>query len=173
MSKTSSSLSITVVTQAPGADQPVFVEVMISEKVRNLISAARQQGLQVTEADDNLAVYLQDEDEDLDSDSSLEKAGIHKCPRIHIARRGLRIEVVVYFNGRAIEKQFGPGITINAIRKWAIREYNLTNSDTTDYDLALCDSESALDPAQHIGCLAQKQGRSLCLDLLVPPKILG
>lgn len=171
MTATNHSLSIAI--QAPGAFQPVFIEATVNDRVSDLLARARQQGLSIPDADVELAVFLQDEDDELDLNSSIEHAGVSGCPRIHIARRGLRIEVVINFNGQTTQHRFGPGKTVDSLRKWAIHKFKILDAEACDYELALCDSESALDPAQHIGCLVQGHTRNLCLDLLVPSKILG
>lgn len=158
---------VDVYVQSEGRPNPQIVKVSIRGNVRDLLDAVKP-----GEPED-AAVFLQDEDEELDLDLSLKQAGILEKPRIHLGRRRRRIEVTVHFNGETQSRRFGPGSTVARVTKWAIRAFNLSGAKETEYALLLCESDKFLSPDTHIGCLLKPKECELCFDLVLEDAAQG
>jgi hypothetical protein len=112
------------------------------------------------------SVWLEDEDEYLEMDVTLAKAGITNRRHVHISKKCKKIKVQVRYAGDPKTKEFAPSATIAKVFKWATgkKGFDLTPTERAKHTLGLCDTVTEPDRSEHVGSLA-KPDCTLCLDL--------
>lgn len=161
--------------QTEGRAEPSIVEVSEDATVHDVLTGAKEAGLisEPIDEDSPVAVFLQDEDDELDGETSIAAAGLLEKPRVHLGRRGRRIDVTVRFNRQEHTHRFGPGRTVDGVLRWTIRKFKLSGTQETEYALVLCVSDEYLDPATHIGCLVEPKAYELCFELVLEDTVQG
>ena len=97
-----------VFVHSSGNEQPEVVEIEEVALIRTLI----------VESEPDSGIWLEEIDEEIDLDITIEVAGIRHHHHVH---RGhcRRVEVTVRFNGVSHEHEYGPATTIKTVRTWA------------------------------------------------------
>lgn len=147
-----------------GNEHPEIFEVEDTQLVRSLI----------LETDPDGRIWLEEVDEEIDLDITIEVAGIRHHHHVHRGRCH-RIQAVVRFNGVNHEHEFGPSTTIKTVRTWACgpHAFKLSPVEAAKHVLALPGADHFLDDGVHIGSVATKGTCAVTLDLLPRSRFEG
>lgn len=159
---------IKVFLQGEGLKDVVIVEVSKDGFVKDLISAAIEKGVPEGDGEQVPAVYLEDSEDSLSSELSLEEAGIGPRQHVHM-HRSPKIEVTVTFNGLQKSQEFPPSTTVGKVKKWAAKEFGMSKEDAVEHVLKISGSTDKPDEHTHIGALVPFPESQLLFDLV--PKI--
>jgi len=130
---------------------------------------ASQVGVQM---DSETAVFLEDQDEPLAEAATLESlAGKHGV-RLHV-HRCRRVAVKVTYSGRTVDRVFGPGATVGAVKHWAAKELGIPKEDAAELILQIAGTQEQPDVDTHIGALAACPACTIAFDLVPNPRIQG
>ena len=148
----------------PGNEGPELVEIEATALVRELIVARDPDG----------RVWIEEVDDEVDLDVTLEEAGIKHRHHVHHGRCH-RVEVVVRFNADRFEDDFGPGTTIKTVYKWVAGSdaANLSADQAAKHVLALPGANAFLDAGVHVGSLVTEGSCKVTLDLLPRERFEG
>lgn len=150
-------------THSAGVENPEIVEVEATALVRTLL----------VEGDADGPIWLEEVDEEVDLDITLEAAGIRHHHHVH---RGPchRIEVIVRWNGDH-EQDFGPATTTKTVEKWAFgpKVANLSPEQAAQHVLAVPGADHFLEAGVHVGSLVTKGSCRVTLDLLPRSRFEG
>jgi len=160
-----------VFLQGKDIPQNVLTELPAKGRVVDIIEAARTHGLQVIGGEE-LLVWIEGEDEPLNPELTLVKAGIRKNSRVHV-HTCRHIDVTVVFNGRTITKPFSPAQTIEKVKKWADHELVLSETDANDHVLQISGTIDQPDEDKHLGALVHFPQCSVSFDLVPKSRIQG
>lgn len=165
---------IEVFLQIEGVTEVKLVRVPQNGTVRDLLEAARANGITVPNSGENVVVLLEDSDEVLELDKKLKEVGIGHRHRVH-CHRCRRVEVTVNFNGRAESKAFPSSTTVKRVKKWADAkdQFDLKGVDATDHVLQICGTNVRPDEDTHIGTLVRHPSCKLCFDLVPKVRVEG
>lgn len=86
--------------------------------------------------------------------------------------RCARITLTVRYAGRTISRDFGPGSTLDRVKRWAERELGIDQTDAAEMSLQIAGTQDRPDGSTHIGSLVQTCCE-LSLDLLPSDRING
>ncbi len=132
-------------------------------------ACAAQLGVQL---DGETAVFLEDEDQALADETTLVSiAGKHGL-RLHV-HRCQRVAVKVTYSGRGVDRAFGPGVTVGAVKRWAAKEFGITKEDAAELILQIAGTQEQPDVDVHIGTLAARPACGVSFDLVPNPRIQG
>lgn len=114
-------------------------------------------------------------EEDADESSQATTVGDLKKDhgiRIHL-HRCKHVGVTVRYNGQQRMHRFGPGTTIGRVKKWAAREFGLTDADAAEHVLQIAGTTTQPDADIHLGSLASHTQCSVVFDLVPAHRING
>ncbi len=145
-------------------EQPEIVNIEDSALVRQLL----------VEGDPEGHVWIQEVDEEIDLNITLEAAGIrhhHHLYRGHCHR----VEVVVRWNGTDYEHTYGPATTIKTVEKWGFgpEVADFSPEQAAKHALALPGADHFLPVAVHVGSLVTPGTCKVVLDLLPRSRFEG
>ena len=165
---------IEVFLQGEGLPEIALVRVPADGTVRTIVEAGQAHGLRVSGGKDRPVVLIEESDEPLDLDTTLEAAGIGHRSRVHV-HRCRKIAVTVNFNVHQATDMFPPSTTVGRVKKWADdkKQFNLQGVDATDHLLQLCNSTVRPDEDVHIGTLVQSTSCAVCFDLVPKQRVEG
>ena len=124
------------------------------------------------QANGEAAVFLEDQDEPLADGVTVESlAGKHGA-RLHI-HRCRRVGFKVTYSGRVVERTFGPGRAIGAVKQWAAKELGIHKEDAAELILQIAGTHEQPDADVHIGTLAACPACVIVFDLVPNPRIQG
>ena len=150
-------------THTPGNEYPEVIEVEVSAQVRTLL----------VESDPDGHIWIEEVDEEVNLDITLEAAGIRHHHHVH---RGHchRVEVVVRFNGK-YEHTYGPATIIKTIENWAFgpEGANFSKEQAAEHVLAVPGADHFLEDGVHIGSLVKPGSCTVILDLLPRSRFAG
>jgi hypothetical protein len=148
---------------APEHEHPEIVEIEATALVRSLLVESNPDG----------RVWLEEVDEEIDLDITLEQAAIGHHHHVHRGRCR-RVEVTVRFNGDH-ERAFGPATTIKMIHKWACGPQlaNMSKEQAATHVLAVPGADHFLEDGVHIGSLVVGHSCMVKLDLLPRSRFEG
>lgn len=160
-----------VFVQGKGIAGIALVELASDGVVKDIVTAATHHGLSITENEEPL-VWLEEAEEPLSLQTNLVEAKVknHSRVQVHTCRH---IDVMVMYNGQTQSRSFPPSTTVGKVKKWAVREFNLSEADATDHVLQLSGTTTQPTEDIHIGALAQASECSLGFDLLPKSRIQG
>ena len=149
---------------SPGREDPELIEIEAGALVRALL----------IDPDPEARVWLEETDEQVDLDVTLEQAGIHHHRHVH---RGHchRVDVTVRFNGLNHERAFGPATRIRAVHRWACGPHaaKLSPEQAAAHVLAVPGADHFLEDSVHVGSLVAGHSCSVTLDLLPRSRFEG
>ena len=118
-------------------------------------------------------VWLEDAAGALSARMSMEAVGVTARSHVHVSPCP-KIFVKVRFAGDTIECDTPPATTVGRVHKWAASPegFKLTDSEAAKHVLAICDTKTELDQAEHIGFYADVDC-SVCLDLVPKDRFAG
>lgn len=159
--------------QGEGIRDIALVRVSEGGTVRDVVEAARAQGLRAEDGE-TPSVTVEDDDAELDLDASLSAAGITDRGRVHV-HRCKRVAVTVNFNARQKTDDFPPSTTVKRLKKWADSKkgFDLRGADATEHLLQVCGSDERPNEDTHIGTLVEVPDCSLCFDLVPKSRVEG
>jgi len=163
---------IKVFLQGEGLKDVVIIEVPKDGSVKDLISAAIEIGVPKGEGEQVPAVYLEDSENPLNPECSIEKAGIGPRQHVHM-HRNRKIEVTVTFNGLQKTREFPPSKTIGKVKKWAAKEFGMSKEDAVEHVLKISGSTDKPDEHTHIGALVSSPKSQLIFDLVPKVRVEG
>lgn len=163
---------IEVFAQVEGTNDILLVEVAEDGTVHDLLQAAIEQGKHLSGNDASAMVFIEDAEEVLELDHPLEKAGIRHRGHVHI-HRCRHIEVSVTFNGKKITRAFPPSATIGRIKKWAAKEFGMSEKDASEHVLQVTGTTSTPDEDTHVGTLVTHPNCQISFDLVPKVRIEG
>jgi hypothetical protein len=150
-------------THTPGNEHPEIIEIEATALVRELL----------VENDPDGHVWIEEIDEQVDLDMTLEAAGIGHHHHVH---RGhcREVEVVVRWNGNH-ERTYGPARTIKTVEKWAFGEKvaDFSKEQAAKHVLAVPGADHFLEATVHIGSLVTPGTCKVTLDLLPRSRFEG
>jgi hypothetical protein len=151
-------------THIPGNEDPEIIEIEATALVRELL----------VESDPDGKIWIEEVDEAIDLDITLEAAGIRHHHHVHRGRCH-RVEVVVRFNGSNYEHTYGPGTTIKTVQKWAFgpKVADLSPEQAAKHVLAIPGADHFLEDGVHIGSLVTPGSCEVVLDLLPRSRFEG
>jgi len=146
-----------------GSEAPEIVEVEATATIRSLVVE--------TDADDG--VWIEEIDEELELELTLEVAGVHHRHHVHRGRCR-QVEVTVRWNGDH-KRSFGPSRTIATVEEWAFGKEvaNFSKEQAAKHVLAVPGADHFLDAGVHIGSLTTPGHCSIKLDLLPRSRFEG
>lgn len=162
---------IEIFVQGKGIAGIALVELAGDSVVNDIVTAATHHGLSIVENEKPL-IWLEETDEPLNLQMSLVDAKVknHSRVQVHTCRH---IDVTVVFNGQTQSRSFPPSTTVGKVKKWAVREFHLSDADATDHVLQLSGTTTQPSEDIHIGSLVQTSQCSLSFDLLPKSRIQG
>jgi hypothetical protein len=159
---------IEVFIQSEGRRAVEVVEVPASGTVRDLLTAAREKGIEVEEAD----LLVEDAEDALDATLSLSEAGIGARTNVHVGRRR-RIAVTVQFEGDALRHPFAPAQRVKHVLKRATKHFEISPADAKEYALQVCGTDDRPELDTHLGALVCGPEAALCFDLILKRRVQG
>jgi hypothetical protein len=146
---------------AAGNEHPELIEV--AALVRELLAGRDADG----------RVWIEEADEEVSLDITLEQAGIRHHHHVHRGRC-LRVEVIVRFNGDH-DRSYGPATTIKTVEKWAFGPDvgKFSPEQAAKHVLAVQGADHFLEDSVHVGSLATPGSCRVVLDLLPRSRFEG
>ena len=161
-----------VFVQMEGVKDILLIELAEDGTVHDLLHAAMEQGKHLGNDEAPAMVFIEDAEDVLELDHRLEKAGIRHRGHVHIHRCN-RIEVSVTFNGKKITRAFPPSSTIGRIKKWAAKEFGMTEKDASEHVLQVSGATATPDEDTHLGTLVTHPNCHISFDLVPKVRIEG
>lgn len=163
---------IEVFLQGEGAKDVILVRVPKEGSVHDLLNAAREHGVILDGDGHASAVFIEDREEPVEIDASLEEAGIRHRGHVHV-HRAHRIDVSVNFNAMSRARVFPPSATVGRVKKWAIKEFGMSEKDAADHVLQITGSNLRPDEDIHIGTLVTHPEHRISFDLVPKVRVEG
>lgn len=164
---------IQVFIQGEGVREIRMLALSANATVRDLVTAAAAQGF-IVAADGKVAVFAEDADEASPDGATLVAAGIGHQSSVHLSRCK-RVAVTVHFNGAERSQTFGPGATMQKIKKWAVSKkgFDLAPVDAAEHVLQVTGGTDRPDEDVHIGTLVQARTCAMAFDLVAKVRVEG
>jgi hypothetical protein len=147
----------------PGSEHPEIIEIEATALVRELLAEETTDG----------HIWIEEVDEEIDFDITLEVAGIQHHHHVHRGRCH-RVEVVVRFNGDH-EHTYSPATTIKTVERWAFgpKVADLSPEQAAKHVLAVPGADHFLESGVHVGSLVILGSCKVVLDLLPRSRFEG
>lgn len=157
--------------QGEGIRDIVLIQVPKGGRVRDILAAARAEGLEVSEG---AALWLEDEESAMDLDAEIASTSIRHRSRVNV-HRCRKVDVTVTFNGVQKSETFPPAATMKRVKRWAVgrKGFDMSDVDAAEHLLQLSGSSERPDEDIHIGTLVQAQQCSVSFDLLPKVRVEG
>ena len=118
-------------------------------------------------------VFAEDEDEPLPAGRPLSRAPDGNPHRLHV-HRCRAIAVSVTFNGETVGHRFGPGKTVESVKKWAATtKFGMTPQDAAEHVLQISGTTVRPEPDTHIGALVTAETCAVKFDLVPLKRVEG
>jgi hypothetical protein len=147
-------------------EDPERIEIEASALVRELLVVQEGGGVE--------QIWIEERDEALDLDITLEAAGIHHKHHVHRGRCR-SVEVEVRFNGERLPHSFRQVATIRTVFDWATgpQGFGLTPEQKVKHVFALPGADHFLDWGVHVGSLISPGTCQVVLDLFPKERFAG
>jgi hypothetical protein len=148
-----------------GHEDPELIVVEATTTVRELLLVGDGQGAEL--------LMIEEVDEPIDLDVTIEQAGIHHRHHVHRGRCR-RVDVRVRYNGDK-SQVFHPVATIRKVFDWATGPdgFNLTPEQKAEHVLALPSADHFLDWEVRVGSLVSSGSCDVVLDLAPKSRFEG
>lgn len=148
---------------AAGNEHPEVIEIQTTALVRELLAGQDPDG----------RVWIEEADEEVSLDITLEQAGIRHHHHVHRGRCH-RVEVIVRFNGDH-DRSYGPATTIKTVEKWAFGPDvgKFSPEQAAKHVLAVPGADHFLEGGVHVGSLVAPGSCRVVLDLLPRSRFEG
>lgn len=122
--------------------------------------------------DSEMALFVEDQDEPLADTATIGSLAGEHGVRLHV-HRCRRVGVKVTYSGRTVDRAFGPGATVGAVKRWAARELGIPKEDAAELVLQIAGTQDQPDVDVHIGTLSTCPACAIAFDLVTNPRIQG
>jgi hypothetical protein len=116
-------------------------------------------------------LFEENADEPL-SDQQLIRIGDDEAKVLH-RNRCRSVHVAVRYAGRELAHDFGPGSTLDRIKRWAERKFGIAASDAAHLSLQLHGSTERPPGSIHVGSLVKGPSCGIAFDLLPSERVNG
>lgn len=159
--------------QGEGIREIVLVRVARAGRIQQIVEVARTHGLSAPD-DAEVVVLVEESDEPLALQATLEESGIRDRDRVHV-HRCRSAAVTVNFNAEHKLESFPSSATVARVRRWAVGKhgFDLTPIDATEHVLQVCGSTTRPDEDIHIGTLVTAPACDVCFDLVAKQRVEG
>ncbi|MGD1152741.1 MAG: hypothetical protein ABR911_07710 [Syntrophales bacterium] len=164
--------TIELFIQMEGVKDIILARVLQNGLVKDIIHSAKEHGLDLANDESLYTIFIEDGEEAINQDISLESAGIHQRGHVHI-HRCKSIHVTVNYNAQQITRNFSPSTTVKRVKKWATKEFNLTDEDATEHALQIVGTTERPDEDVHIGTLVIHPACRISFDLVAKIRVEG
>ena len=153
-----------IYVHAEGQHEPESVEAAADTTIADVVGTH----------DGALVVLLEDSDEALGLELSLDQAGIADRAHIFAGRRS-RILAEVNFNGESREREFSASTRVQRVFKWATgnQGFDLSKADAAEHTLALCSTGEIPAGDVHLGALDNETHGRVCFNLIPKHRFEG
>jgi hypothetical protein len=160
---TKQEVPVELFVHAAGSEHPEIIEIQTSALVREILAREDSDG----------RIWVEEADEEVDLDITLEAARIGHRHHVHRGRCR-RIEVAVRFNGN-YERSYSPAATIATVEKWAFGHEvaNFSPEQAAKHVLAVPGADHFLEGGVHVGSLVVHGSCKVVLDLLPRSRFAG
>ena len=150
-------------THGPGSEYPDIIEIEDTALVRALL----------VENDGDGHVWLEEIDEELDLQITLQAAGVRHHHHVHHGPCR-KVEVVLRWNGNH-ERTYMPSATIGKVEKWAFgpNVADFSPEQAATHVLAVPGADHFLEVGVHVGSLTKTGECRVTLDLLPRSRFEG
>jgi hypothetical protein len=116
-------------------------------------------------------LFEEDVDEPLRDDHLIRGGG--EGAKILHRSRCRSVQVTVRYAGRSLERTFGPGSTLDRVKRWAERKLDIGAADAAHLSLQLPGTTDRPPGSVHVGSLVTAGACALVLDLLPSDRVNG
>lgn len=88
----------------------------------------------------------------------------HRCKNVSVSVR---------YAGQTVLKDFGPGSTLDRVKRWAERKFKIDDVDAAEMSLQVAGTTDRPDGSTHIGSLVSCPACSIEFDLLPTDRVNG
>ena len=121
----------------------------------------------------DVLVFVEDIDEPIGDAVPLKEHATPKGLKVHLHRLR-QLKITVTFNGKRVERLFGPGTTIARVKRWAAEdEFGMSPGDAGEHVLQIAGTHDRPSPGTHIGTLSADMVRTLPFDLVPDERVNG
>ena len=107
---------------------------------------------------------LKDHDQVRDNGEGSKVLHRNRCSRIH---------VIVHYAGQQALDNFGPGSTIDRLKRWSERKLGISEVDAAEMSLQITGATDRPDGSVHVGSLVTYPACSVSFDLLPTDRVNG
>ena len=101
----------------------------------------------------DVVIFIEDKDEPIGGDVPLKEHASPTRLKVHV-HRVREVKVTVTFNGKTVERLFGPGTTVGRVKRWAaVREFRMTVDEAGEHALQIRGTYERPALGTHIGDL--------------------
>lgn len=148
-----------------------LVEIGSGKQVKDLLAVAAGCRKETVEGD--FVVFLEDGPKPLAADDNLPESENGLPVPLHV-HRCRSVVATVTFNGVDKGHEFRPGMTIDAVKKWAaVTEFGMKPADAAEHVLQIAGTTDRPEPDTHIGALVSCPDCSIAFDLVPLKRVEG
>jgi hypothetical protein len=124
-------------------------------------------------AEGDSLLFLEDADDAVDAAARLGEHAGKNGLKVHL-HRCRKVEALVTFNGRTVDRQFQPSATVARVKKWAAeKEFGMTPEEAGEHVLQLVGTQDRPAPGTHLGSLTAHPGCRVSFDLVPNERVNG
>jgi len=155
-------MDIELLVEGEGLVEVETIRVPEGSAAREIVIAVAAKGHFAAE---EAFLFVEDSDEPIDPVLVLDKS---MAGRVHHVHRAHRIDVRVFYQGRHIDRRFGPSTRVERVLDWAVgdRGFAIDPIIAPEMELALHGQTTALPKNAHIGRYVQHPHCELAFDLI-------
>ena len=144
-------------------------EVPIPAAADDIHAALKKAGIDI---DKDTAVFVDESEEPLKHHGREPVDAVKPGCRIHVTRCR-KIKVSVHYQDKTIERPFGPGVRVRAVKQWAVRDLKLNPTDAGEHILQLCNSVKQPPTDTPLAELTDGKTCAVCFDLVPEKRVEG
>ena len=121
----------------------------------------------------DVLVFLEDQDDPIADLVEIAEHATRQGLKVHLHCHR-RVKVTVTFNGKTVERHFGPSATVARVKRWAAeREFGMSSEEAGEHVLQIAGTHDRPSPGTHIGALADGRVRLVAFDLVPDERVQG
>lgn len=137
-----------------------------------LLKELRERIIQKHNLQLNVLFFKEDEDQPAELSNNVGSIADSKGSRVHL-HRCPKIAASVAFGGRLLERTFGPGTTIAQVKRWAVKELQMSEDDAGEHVLQIAGTHDRPSPSTHLGSLVMHPKCHVAFDLVADERVQG
>ncbi len=164
---------VEVFVQGENLSNPIIIRAERTAAVLEVVAGALAHGLASPSDDITIAVFIEDQEDELGHHLLLEEVGIgirHSHVHCHRCRR---VEASATFNGTTKSRAFSPAATVASVKEWADTEFHLAGVDATEHALQICGTALRPDEDTHLGSLVHYPDCEIRFGLVAKKRVEG